>query len=60
MVDEALRSSSLTHDYDSIVKEDNSRNENNEDATGCIWQHVLSVGRDGRCLVQSFVRGMYI
>lgn len=22
-----------------------------------IWQHVLSVGRDGRCHVQSFVRG---
>jgi len=22
-----------------------------------IWQHVLSVGRDGRCLIQSFVRG---
>jgi WD repeat-containing protein 24 len=22
-----------------------------------VWQHVLSVGRDGRCLVQSFARG---
>jgi WD40 repeat protein len=22
-----------------------------------IWQHVISVGRDGRCLLQSFVRG---
>jgi WD repeat-containing protein 24 len=22
-----------------------------------IWQHVLSVGRDGRCLLQSFARG---
>jgi WD repeat-containing protein 24 len=22
-----------------------------------IWQHVLSVGRDGRCLIQSFARG---
>jgi WD40 repeat protein len=22
-----------------------------------IWQHVLSVGRDGRCVIQSFVRG---
>lgn len=22
-----------------------------------IWQHVISVGRDGRCLIQSFVRG---
>lgn len=24
---------------------------------GNIWQHVLSVGRDGRCLLQSFARG---
>ena len=23
-----------------------------------VWQHVLSVGRDGRCLIQSFARGM--
>jgi WD repeat-containing protein 24 len=22
-----------------------------------IWQHVISVGRDGQCIVQSFVRG---
>jgi WD repeat-containing protein 24 len=22
-----------------------------------IWQHTISVGRDGRCLIQSFVRG---
>lgn len=25
-----------------------------------IWQHVLSVGRDGRCLIQSFVRGKFL
>jgi len=24
---------------------------------GAIWQHVLSVGKDGRCLIQSLVRG---
>lgn len=24
---------------------------------GKVWQHVLSVGRDGRCLIQSFARG---
>jgi hypothetical protein len=38
----------------------------NEDVTGewvdltrttGIWQHVLSVGKDGRCLMQSFARG---
>jgi hypothetical protein len=22
-----------------------------------IWQHVLSVGRDGRCIIQAFTRG---
>jgi hypothetical protein len=28
---------------------------------GCarIWQHVISVGRDGNCLVQSLVRGEF-
>jgi hypothetical protein len=25
-----------------------------------IWQHVISVGRDGRCLLQSFVRGKIV
>ena len=24
-----------------------------------IWQHVMSVGRDGRCLLQSFARGKF-
>lgn len=28
-----------------------------ESALKGTWQHVLSVGRDGRCLVQSFARG---
>ncbi|GKY92256.1 hypothetical protein MPSEU_000196700 [Mayamaea pseudoterrestris] len=32
--------------------------DNLDDAkTSRIWQHVISVGRDGRCLIQSFVRG---
>jgi hypothetical protein len=26
---------------------------------GDVWQHVLSVGRDGRCLLQSFARGIF-
>jgi len=30
---------------------------NIEDTTGAIWQHVLSVGKDGKCILQSFVRG---
>lgn len=25
-----------------------------------IWQHLLSVGRDGRCLIQSLARGAYM
>lgn len=25
-----------------------------------VWQHILSVGRDGQCLVQSFARGMLV
>jgi len=24
-----------------------------------VWQHVLSVGRDGQCLIQSFARGSF-
>lgn len=28
-----------------------------ERLAGDVWQHVLSVGRDGRCLLQSFARG---
>lgn len=34
-------------------KEDEAK----EDASGAIWQHVLSVGRDGKCILQSFARG---
>lgn len=39
---------------------DNSDRDNNKclEKTGLgVWQHVLSVGRDGRCLLQSFPRG---
>ena len=25
----------------------------------CVWQHALSVGRDGQCLIQSFARGKF-
>ena len=31
--------------------------EDEEKKDVAIWQHVVSVGRDGRCLIQSFVRG---
>lgn len=40
-------------DSDSIFKE---RDVEGNHFLG-IWQHVISVGRDGRCLLQSFARG---
>jgi WD repeat-containing protein 24 len=47
-----------SHEVDSILY-DNSERGVGDDAKKlvCIWQHVLSVGRDGRCLIQSFARG---
>ena len=38
---------------DEVVQEDSR-------LAGNVWQHVLSVGRDGRCLLQSFARGMSV
>lgn len=46
------------HEVDAMLY-DNSEVEEVESAVD-IWQHVLSVGRDGRCLIQSFVRGMFL
>lgn len=46
---------STQHENDSILYENSERND--VDEYGGIWQHVISLGRDGRCLVQSFVRG---
>lgn len=48
------------HDTEAILYDNSSRNEHldgEEDRPVGIWQHVSSVGRDGRCLVQSFARG---
>lgn len=47
---------SAAHEVDSILY-DNSERGDDIDKPVCIWQHVLSVGRDGRCLIQSFARG---
>ena len=44
-----------SHEVDAMLY-DNSEVDEIEEPVG-IWQHVLSVGRDGRCLIQSFVRG---
>lgn len=46
-----------SHEIDSILY-DNSEAADDFQKPVEIWQHVLSVGRDGRCLMQSFVRGM--
>jgi WD repeat-containing protein 24 len=47
---------SSSHEVDSILY-DNSEREDDFDRPIGIWQHVLSVGRDGQCLVQSLTRG---
>jgi WD repeat-containing protein 24 len=45
-----------SHEVDSILY-DSSGIERNENAPCRFWQHVISVGRDGNCIVQSLVRG---
>lgn len=57
--------SSTIVDASSLDALERTRNDIDEFATSseplsvlpCIWQHVLSVGRDGQCIMQSFVRG---
>ncbi len=44
-------------DVESILFDNNQKDNEGIETHGCIWQHVLSVGRDGKCLLQSFVRG---
>lgn len=46
---------SSLHENDYIVYDNSDKND--VDNYGGIWQHAISLGRDGRCLVQSFVRG---
>ena len=48
-------------DVESILFDNKDRDEEKTDPSSAdIWQHVLSVGRDGRCILQSFVRGKFI
>jgi hypothetical protein len=51
-----LRSSG--RDADSLFDSKEKETEKKEPSAVHVWQHVLSVGRDGRCLLQSFARGM--
>lgn len=48
-----------TDSDDGILDIDTDEDYDRESArlAGDVWQHVLSVGRDGRCLLQSFARG---
>lgn len=48
------------HETDSILYDNSDRGDPIEDRSVGIWQHVLSVGRDGRCLLQSFARGTFL
>lgn len=48
-----------SHEVDSILY-DSSGMPRNESAPCRFWQHVISVGRDGNCFVQSLVRGNVI
>ena len=45
-----------SHEVDSILY-DSSDMKRNEKSPCHTWQHVISVGRDGNCFVQSLVRG---
>jgi hypothetical protein len=45
-----------SHEVDSILYDGNGQTDEIEGSFR-IWQHVISVGRDGCCLVQSLVRG---
>lgn len=47
---------SLRGESESILF-DNKEKDDERGAAPRIWQHILSIGRDGRCLVQSLVRG---
>lgn len=52
------RVGAASHEIESILYDNSDHGNDSEKPVG-IWQHVLSVGRDGRCLIQSFVRGTY-
>jgi hypothetical protein len=47
------------NEVDSILfdSKDKEGDDDKGQVSSSIWQHVLSVGRDGQCLLQSFVRG---
>ena len=44
-------------DVESILFDNKRHDNDNSVSDAAIWQHVLSVGKDGKCFLQSFVRG---
>jgi hypothetical protein len=53
-----FRRQGSSHEVDAILY-DNSEQDGGVDRPAGIWQHTISVGRDGRCLMQSFARGAF-
>jgi WD40 repeat protein len=53
-----FRRQGSSHEVDAILY-DNSEQDGGVDRPVGIWQHTISVGRDGRCLMQSFARGAF-
>lgn len=51
-----FRRQGSSHEVDILY--DNTEQDGADRPVG-IWQHTISVGRDGRCLMQSFARGAY-
>jgi hypothetical protein len=50
---------SAGREVESILFDNKGKEKDAVSSSVYIWQHVLSVGRDGRCLLQSFARGAY-
>jgi hypothetical protein len=45
-------------DTESILFDNKEKDEDKSDPSeSSIWQHILSIGRDGRCILQSLTRG---
>jgi WD repeat-containing protein 24 len=49
-----------SHDSDSILYDSIEQRDDFNNLHTMLWQHVISVGRDGCCLIQSLVRGTLI
>ena len=48
----------VSHGSDTVADKPGADEKDTKDGL-FVWQHVLSVGRDGQCLIQSFARGIF-